>query len=61
MRIELNCAKCGNNRFALDGDIADGAHIECESCGHKIGTMGELKARVASEVLKRSSLRKQQA
>jgi DNA-directed RNA polymerase subunit RPC12/RpoP len=57
MRIDLNCAQCGKNRFALHGDIADDTQIECESCGHKIGTMAELKARVAEEVLKRSSPR----
>lgn len=54
MRIELNCAMCGNNRFALDGEIADDCHVECADCGHKIGTMAELKQRVAAEVLKRS-------
>jgi DNA-directed RNA polymerase subunit RPC12/RpoP len=58
MRIELNCAVCGNNHFALDGEIADDVHIECADCGHKIGTMGELKQRIAAEVVKRSITRR---
>jgi DNA-directed RNA polymerase subunit RPC12/RpoP len=57
MRIELNCAACGNNHFALDGEIADDVHIACADCGHRIGTMGELKQRIADEVLKRSVIR----
>jgi DNA-directed RNA polymerase subunit RPC12/RpoP len=57
MRIELNCAECGKNHFALDGDISNDTNIHCENCGHKLGTMGELKERLAAEVLKRSSAR----
>jgi hypothetical protein len=43
----------GKNRFALDGDVADESPIRCYFCSHEIGTMAELKARVAKEVLKR--------
>lgn len=56
MRIELNCRKCGSNRFKLDGNPADEAHVQCEDCGHMIGTMGELKRQVAEEVLKRAQV-----
>ena len=54
MRIELNCRECGGNRFKLDGNTADETHVECEDCGHMIGTMAELKQQVAEEVLKRA-------
>lgn len=57
MRIELTCAVCGNNRFALDGDIANEAYVKCADCGHNIGTMGELKQRIADEVMKRAVIR----
>ena len=54
MRIELNCAECGENRFdstkAVDGD----AVVCCDACGHKIGTLAELKERVAADVMKRA-------
>jgi uncharacterized Zn finger protein len=57
MRIELNCAECGENRFDLLQDHADDALVYCASCGHEIGTLAELKERVAAEVLRRSARR----
>ena len=53
MRIELNCAKCGQNSFTIIRGMGDDAMVTCSDCGHKIGTMGELKERVASEVMRR--------
>jgi DNA-directed RNA polymerase subunit RPC12/RpoP len=58
MRIELNCAECGRNRFSLDKDVHDSSMIRCEDCGHEIGTMEDLKKMVAVEVLKRTSAQK---
>jgi hypothetical protein len=55
MRIELACAACGENRFDLREDHADDAFVYCAVCGHEIGTLAELKERVATEVLSRSS------
>jgi hypothetical protein len=55
MRIELSCAACGENRFDLREDHADDAFVCCAICGHEIGTLAELKERVAAEVLKRTS------
>ena len=54
MRIEIKCAKCGSNRFSIDGAAADDTRIRCEDCNHELGSLGELKERVASEVLERS-------
>lgn len=55
MRIELNCAECGENRFDLSKAEKDDAIIRCDACGHKIGTLNELKERVAAEVMKHSA------
>lgn len=55
VRIELNCADCGGNRFSFDHGNADGSLVLCEDCGHKIGTLGKLKEMVAEEVLRRIS------
>jgi DNA-directed RNA polymerase subunit RPC12/RpoP len=55
MRIELNCAECGNNHFNLDEGVTDHAVVHCRDCGHRIGTIEELKTRVAAEVLKGSA------
>ena len=55
MRIELNCAACGSNRFSLDQGNSDRSLIICEDCGHEVGTLAKLKQMVAEEVLKRNS------
>ena len=56
MRIELNCAKCGENSFTIIQGMGDDAVVSCSDCGHEIGTMAELKARVAAEVMKHTRL-----
>lgn len=52
MRIDLDCPKCGKNRFDFPADGNDDAMITCVECGEQIGTLGELKQKVASEVLR---------
>jgi DNA-directed RNA polymerase subunit RPC12/RpoP len=54
MRIELTCARCGKNSFDLGYGPEDESIIRCNYCGHRIGTMAELKERVAAEVMKRA-------
>ena len=58
MRIELNCAECGQNRFTIIRNMGDEEVVTCSDCGHNIGTMSELKERVAAEVLERAKDRK---
>ena len=53
MKIELTCAECGDNRFALDAALTDACVVRCHECGHKIGTMGELKDMITRAVLAR--------
>ena len=53
MRIELACAECGDNRFSIDDAEHDTSLIYCKDCGHQIGTLAELKARIANEVIAR--------
>jgi len=57
VRIDLACARCGKNSFNLDQGHDDHSRISCMACGHEIGTMQELKDRVAEEVLKRAAAR----
>jgi hypothetical protein len=52
MRIELNCAVCDDNHFDLHEEHADDAYVGCAACGHQIGTLAQLKQRVAEEVLR---------
>jgi uncharacterized Zn finger protein len=61
MKIELACAACGGNHFDLSDANTDDAVIACGDCGHVIGTFGDLKLRLAEEVLRRSKRRDEQA
>lgn len=54
MKIELACAACGQNRFTLDEASTDDCLVTCRDCGHEIGTLGQLKSRVAEEVISRA-------
>lgn len=51
MKIDLSCAQCGGNNFSLDEEKTDDCRIKCGDCGHNVGTLGELKQRVAEAVL----------
>lgn len=59
LRIELNCSGCGGNRFSLDQGNCDRSLVICEDCGREIGTLGNLKSKIAEEVMKRSGLHAQ--
>lgn len=50
MTIELSCPTCGNNRFAFPKK--DSEAVRCQVCGDSLGTLGEVKQRVADEVTK---------
>ena len=43
MRIELNCAECGENRFTLIQAMKNDTVVCCSECGRELGTMDELK------------------
>jgi hypothetical protein len=51
MRIHLSCRACGGNSFAIDDAEGDASTIGCRECGHVIGTLGQVKAQVARQVL----------
>ena len=55
MRIELNCAKCGGNRFVYPVKLTDDSVIVCGDCGHEIGTVAELQQKVIDELSRRSA------
>lgn len=54
MKIELNCSSCGNNRFSLTNAMTDECQVFCVECGHGIGSLGQLKERMAEEILTRA-------
>lgn len=54
MRIEINCASCGSNNFQLNEAQTDKCIVSCADCGHVLGTMGDLKEKLAEEVSRRA-------
>ena len=50
MKIELNCAQCGSNRFNYPLVMARDSVITCADCGHEIGTVAELQDKVVHEL-----------
>lgn len=54
MRIEISCSACGSNRFSLTEASSDSSVVSCNDCGHEIGTLGDLKQKIADEVMRRA-------
>jgi DNA-directed RNA polymerase subunit RPC12/RpoP len=52
MTPELNCSKCGGNRFRYPPSIHDETPIRCEDCGHTVGTFSQLKEKMTAQVLR---------
>ena len=61
MKFEIDCAACGSNNFHLNDAQTDECVVTCADCGHVLGTMGELKERLAAEVISRSNRRDTQS
>lgn len=57
MRIELSCTACGNNHFSFPEAGGDRALVTCSDCGHEVGTLGQLKEKVAEMVMGEAWLR----
>jgi len=57
MCIDLSCAVCGKNRFSLTEANSDSSAVSCVDCGHEIGTLGDLKQKIAEEVMRRAGKR----
>ncbi|HEX8261448.1 MAG TPA: hypothetical protein VF547_01085 [Allosphingosinicella sp.] len=52
LKIDLSCGECGSNRLDIPGQDRDDCPILCEECGHALGSLGDLKARVEQAVLR---------
>ena len=57
MKIELNCAQCGSNRFIYPLKFTDTSVIICADCGHEVGTVAELQQKVMDELERHSAKR----
>ena len=52
LRVDLSCGECGSNRLHIPARGDDDSPIACEECGHRLGSLGELKSRVEQAVLR---------
>jgi hypothetical protein len=55
VKIELNCGKCGSNRFDYPIKLTDETMILCAECGHTIGTVVQLQQKLIDELERRSA------
>jgi DNA-directed RNA polymerase subunit RPC12/RpoP len=53
--IDLSCAQCGSNRIDIPAEAGDETPIVCGECGHRLGSLGEVKAQVEKAVLRRAA------
>lgn len=49
--IDLSCGECGSNRLDMSVQEGDQSPIVCGECGHVLGSLGDLKARVERALL----------
>lgn len=52
LTIDLSCGECGGNRIRIPALATDDSAIVCEDCGHRLGSLGELKLQVERAVLR---------
>lgn len=52
LKIDLSCGECGSNRLDIPARASDDSPVVCEECGHVLGSLGEVKTRVAEAVLR---------
>lgn len=55
MRVDL---ACGGNNFSIDEALSDNCEVRCGDCTHRIGTLADLKERVAHMVLAKAQARR---
>lgn len=55
MKIELNCARCGGNRFEYPLVLKDDSVITCADCGHEVGTVAQLQQKLIEELERHSA------
>ena len=55
MKIELNCADCGSNRFIYPFKFRDDSMIVCADCAHEIGSVAALKQQVVDQIASQSA------
>ena len=55
--VGINCEICGSANYSLPAGEADSGTVLCNDCGADQGSLGELKAALAEQVLEHSAER----
>ena len=53
--VESHCGACGSANYSLPGGGADEAPVQCNDCGPRLGSVAELKAELAEQVVAHSA------
>ena len=53
--VEIHCAACGSANYSLPEGETDDAPVDCNDCGRRLGTIGELKAEMFDQALGHSA------
>lgn len=52
LKIDLSCGACGSNRIDIPAQAQDDGPVLCGDCGHRLGSLGDLKSQVERAVLR---------
>ena len=53
--VEIHCAACGSANYSLPEGEADDASVNCNDCGRRLGSIGDLKAEMLAQALAHSA------
>jgi len=53
--VEIHCAACGSANYSLPDGEGDAAAVNCNDCGRRLGSIGELKAEMLAQALAHSA------
>ena len=53
--VEIHCSGCGSANYSLPAGEGDEAPVDCNDCGRRLGTIGELKAEMFAQALAHSA------
>ena len=53
--VEIHCAACGSANYSLPSGEGDDAPVQCNDCGRRLGSIGDLKAEMLGQALGHSA------
>ena len=53
--VEIHCAACGSANYSLPDGEGDDAAVNCNDCGRRLASIGELKSEMLAQALAHSA------